>query len=149
VIDQDHTAAGIAQPAEQPRQVLALALGHSGGRLVEQQEHRIGRQHARQSGAARLAVDRRLEGAANTGSARPRAPPVARSSRASIMMKPESARSRPLMTLSSVVLPEPLGPISPTISPRSSLNETSTSASTPPKRLLTRRAPALRTRAPA
>src|SRR3990167_2686152 len=37
---------------------------------------------------------------------------------------PPSPRSRPPITLSNVVLPDPLGPISPTISPRPTENDT-------------------------
>src|SRR4029079_15883581 len=58
------------------------------------------------------------------------------------------------MQLNSVVLPAPLGPISPTISPGSMASETSRLASSPPKRLLedcrlSRAAIALRRGAPA
>src|SRR5256885_10764070 len=41
------------------------------------------------------------------------------------------------MQLKMVVLPAPLGPISPTIWPRSTSNETSSLATSPPKRLVT------------
>src|SRR5262245_16206322 len=56
------------------------------------------------------------------------------------------------MQLNSVVLPAPLGPMSPTISPASTLSETSRLASRPPKRLVaactvSRAAIALRRRA--
>ena len=41
------------------------------------------------------------------------------------------------MELNKVVLPEPFGPINPTIDPCSTFNEMSTLAFTPPKDLLT------------
>src|SRR5713226_7516993 len=43
------------------------------------------------------------------------------------------------MTLKSVVLPAPLGPIRPTTSPASTVKETRSSATTPPKRTLSSR----------
>ena len=46
---------------------------------------------------------------------------------------PPMGESRPETTLSSVVLPEPLGPTSPTTSPRSTANETPSTAARPPK----------------
>ena len=124
-------------PRSWPREQVALAIGHAGGRLVEQQERRAGRQRARQAGAARLALDRRLEGASDAGRAIACGRQALEVAPSSVMCR-SRPRSRPLIALSSVVLPDPLGPISPTISPRSSVKETSRSASTPPKRLLTR-----------
>src|SRR2546421_1838392 len=41
------------------------------------------------------------------------------------------------MTLNAVVLPAPFGPISPTISPSAAVNDTRSSATTPPNRLVT------------
>src|SRR5918997_3685275 len=46
---------------------------------------------------------------------------------------PAVGRSRPDSKLITVVLPAPLGPISPTISPSSTAKETSSTARTPPK----------------
>ena len=46
---------------------------------------------------------------------------------------PLSGRKNPLIKLSSEVLPAPLGPITETISPRSTPNVTSSMAHTPPK----------------
>src|SRR6267142_1499245 len=43
------------------------------------------------------------------------------------------------MQLNSVVLPEPLGPIRPQISPRPTSNDTPSSATTPPNRTATSR----------
>src|SRR4051812_8735006 len=48
-------------------------------------------------------------------------------------MRPRVGRVMPEMQLSSVLLPAPLGPISPTIDPVSSANETSRRAWMPPK----------------
>src|SRR5271167_3179434 len=48
-------------------------------------------------------------------------------------MRPRVGRVMPEMQLSSVLLPAPLGPISPTIDPVSSANETSLRAWMPPK----------------
>src|SRR4029453_17001872 len=42
----------------------------------------------------------------------------------------------PVTTLKTVVLPAPLGPISPKISPRSTCSETVSSAVTPPNRIV-------------
>jgi len=53
-------------------------------------------------------------------------------------MRPSSGWSAPLMQLKSVVLPAPLGPIRPTISPGSIARETSRLAIRPPKRLVDR-----------
>ena len=47
---------------------------------------------------------------------------------------PSSGRTKPQMTLKSVVLPAPLGPMTPTTSPGETVNETSSSAVSPPKR---------------
>src|SRR5215475_5182662 len=52
------------------------------------------------------------------------------------LILPELGTSRPANRLSKVVLPEPLGPRIPTISPRSTVSETAVSATRPPKRLL-------------
>src|SRR5277367_1140872 len=41
------------------------------------------------------------------------------------------------MQLNSVVLPEPFGPIRPQISPRPTVNDTPSSATTPPNRMAT------------
>src|ERR1017187_5154093 len=54
-------------------------------------------------------------------------------------MEPWSGRCSPLITLKSVVLPGPLGPISPVTAPGCADNETPDSAVTPPKRTLTPR----------
>ena len=59
------------------------------------------------------------------------APPPARPS-------PASARTKPQMTLNSVVLPAPLGPITPTTSPGATVSDTSSSAVSPPKRTVSR-----------
>src|SRR5882724_11768102 len=45
----------------------------------------------------------------------------------------------PVIRLISVVLPDPLGPMTPTTSPSAMSNETSSTATTPSKRLLTSR----------
>src|SRR5262245_27063384 len=50
---------------------------------------------------------------------------------------PPSGLYRRVMTLKTVVLPAPLGPISPTMPPSSTSNETSSSATMPPNRRLT------------
>src|SRR6266496_575306 len=50
---------------------------------------------------------------------------------------PASSRSYPVITLNSVVLPEPLGPISPVMLPRSTSTVQPPSACTPPKALHT------------
>ena len=47
------------------------------------------------------------------------------------------ARTKPQMTLNSVVLPAPLGPMTPTTSPGETVSETSSSAVRPPKRTVT------------
>ena len=47
---------------------------------------------------------------------------------------PASARTKPQMTLNSVVFPAPLGPMTPTTSPGATVSETSSSAVRPPKR---------------
>src|SRR5436309_521595 len=47
---------------------------------------------------------------------------------------PASGRYKPAMQLNRVVLPDPLGPISPTISPSSTCRSTWSSAARPPKR---------------
>ena len=51
--------------------------------------------------------------------------------------RPDRARVKPQMTLNSVVLPAPLGPMTPTIAPRGTQNETASSAVIPPKRTVT------------
>ncbi len=53
----------------------------------------------------------------------------------SIATVPAVGSSTPSITLMVVVLPAPLGPSSPTISPRPTVNETSSSAVTPAYRL--------------
>src|SRR5262245_15326569 len=53
-------------------------------------------------------------------------------------MEPAEGRSAPEMQLNSVVLPEPLGPMSPRISPSRTSIETSWRAVKPPKRLVRR-----------
>src|SRR5262245_16042275 len=55
----------------------------------------------------------------------------------SIRTRPEEGRMTPEMTLISVVLPEPFGPITARMSPSSSARLTSESACTPAKSLLT------------
>ena len=50
---------------------------------------------------------------------------------------PRSGRCRPVMTLNSVVLPAPFGPMSPVTVPAAARSETSESAATPPKWTLT------------
>ena len=50
---------------------------------------------------------------------------------------PASARTKPQMTLKSVVLPAPLGPITPTTSPGATASDTSSRAVNPPKRTVT------------
>src|SRR5919109_3369064 len=52
-------------------------------------------------------------------------------------MEPALGVSAPEMQLNSVVFPEPLGPMSPRISPSVTSNETPLSAVKPPKRLTT------------
>src|SRR5271166_869227 len=52
------------------------------------------------------------------------------------MSRPPLGGSMPQIRFNKVVLPEPLGPKMPTISPRAMLNETSATAVRPPKRLL-------------
>src|SRR5262249_32413537 len=61
-------------------------------------------------------------------------------SRRSSMLGPLSGRSAPATRLMVVVLPEPLGPIRPTISPRRSSAENSSTATMPPKCLCSVRA---------
>ena len=51
--------------------------------------------------------------------------------------RPWSGRYRRVITLKAVVFPAPLGPIRPTISPSPTSNETSSSATMPPKRRVT------------
>ena len=53
------------------------------------------------------------------------------------MTLPVSLRSVPQMQLTSVLLPEPLGPIRPTRSPSATARSTPSSATKPPKRLPT------------
>src|SRR5690606_21800541 len=52
-------------------------------------------------------------------------------------MRPSVGRSLPAIRLNSVVLPAPLAPITPTVSPDSTDRDTSDSAMRPPKALLT------------
>jgi len=52
-------------------------------------------------------------------------------------MSPLSSLYTPLMQLSSVVFPAPLGPMMPRISPFATEKVTPSSAATPPKRLVT------------
>ena len=54
-----------AQATELTGEQVALAVGHAGRRLVEQQEGRARRERPREAGAAAFALDRRLEGAAD------------------------------------------------------------------------------------
>src|SRR5690625_3485228 len=56
-------------------------------------------------------------------------------SRPSNMILPRVGFRNPLIRLTSVVLPEPLGPISPKMLPSATVSETSSSATRPPKRL--------------
>ena len=51
--------------------------------------------------------------------------------------RPSSGLYRRVITLNAVVFPAPLGPISPTISPAGTSKDTSSSATTPPKRRVT------------
>src|SRR5699024_8781740 len=51
--------------------------------------------------------------------------------------EPSSARTNPQITLNSVVLPAPLGPITPTTSPGPTVSDTPSSAVSPPKRTVT------------
>src|SRR5579864_6758700 len=60
--------------------------------------------------------------------------------RPSSMIEPLSGRNAPATRLMVVVLPEPLGPIRPTISPRRSSAENSSTAMMPPKCLCSVRA---------
>src|SRR5215510_7451720 len=53
------------------------------------------------------------------------------------LIEPDVGGRAPETQLNSVVLPEPFGPISPTISPGSTSKETPLSAVKPPKRLVT------------
>ena len=53
-------------------------------------------------------------------------------------MEPDVGVSAPEMQLKHVVLPEPLGPISPRISPCFTSNDTALSAVKPPNRLVSR-----------
>src|SRR5439155_2062734 len=53
------------------------------------------------------------------------------------VISPASGRWTPLTQLSSVVLPAPLGPITPSTSPSATSNVTPSSAATPPNRLVT------------
>src|SRR5437870_4441182 len=57
----------------------------------------------------------------------------------SIATMPEFGGRSPVMTLNSVVLPAPFGPINPVIRPASAVSEASSSATLPPKRTLTPR----------
>ena len=54
-------------------------------------------------------------------------------------MRPSSGAMRPVTMLKNVVLPAPLGPISPMMAPRGTTRSTSPRATTPPKRLATPR----------
>src|SRR5437867_6184185 len=58
-------------------------------------------------------------------------------SRPSRRTRPSSGAKKPEMTLKRVVLPAPLGPMMPTISPGAARSETSRTAVRPPKRLVT------------
>src|SRR5437016_6880403 len=60
-------------------------------------------------------------------------PPISRPSK---RIEPASGTRAPASTLKIVLLPEPLGPISPRISPGSTANDTLLTAVKPPKRLL-------------
>src|SRR5262245_63441556 len=53
-------------------------------------------------------------------------------------MRPLSGRRKPVMIANSVVLPAPFGPISAVMQPAWALNDTSLTASRPPKRFDTR-----------
>src|SRR5436309_10533946 len=53
------------------------------------------------------------------------------------LRRPASGRQKPAMQLNRVVLPEPFGPISPTISPSRTAKSTPSTATRPPKRLVT------------
>ncbi len=57
-------------------------------------------------------------------------------SRSAKRMDPESTGCVPAMELNSVVFPDPLGPMIPTISPSETDIDTALLATTPPKRLL-------------
>ncbi len=119
VIDDQHAASGLAQLREERSPASALmrrrcrppARRAAGSRP---RRHRARRRRPWVSPASTSAWKLRPMPARATACA-------GRCSmrRSSSVMAPSSARSRPLMTLSSVVLPEPLGPIRPTISPRS------------------------------
>ena len=50
---------------------------------------------------------------------------------------PASGRMKPHKTFSSVVLPAPFGPMTPTTSPGATVSDTALSAVRPPKRTLT------------
>src|SRR5439155_22282737 len=63
--------------------------------------------------------------------------PVRRRLSPSKRMSPESGVYRRVMTLNAVVFPAPFGPIRPTISPTATSSDTPSSATMPPKRLLT------------
>ena len=77
----------------------------------------------------------------------PRRPPTSRvdayaragTSRPSSTMLPARGGTKPQTTLKSVVLPAPFGPITPTTSPRPTLNDTPASAANPPNMTLTSR----------
>ena len=58
-------------------------------------------------------------------------------SRPSKRMLPASLRSVPEMQFTSVLLPDPLGPIRPSRSPGRTIRSTLSSAVKPPKRLVT------------
>ena len=53
--------------------------------------------------------------------------------------RPPSARTRPVTTLKNVVLPAPLGPMSPMMPPRGTTRSTALSATTPPNAFVTPR----------
>src|SRR5579885_498469 len=54
-------------------------------------------------------------------------------SKPSSRIEPESARIKPVITLAAVLLPAPLGPISPVMLPRFTVNEQLSTARRPPK----------------
>jgi hypothetical protein len=62
---------------------------------------------------------------------------VRRSDSPSKRMSPESGVYKRVTTLKTVVFPAPFGPISPTISPGCTSNETPSRATTPPNRRVT------------
>ena len=85
---------------------LRLRLGHAQDRRVEE--------HVVATGELRVEARRRWRSARRSG---PR-----------VSTLPASGRITPLISLSRVLLPEPLSPISPTDSPCSMVNETSLTA---------------------